>query len=89
MLIDLVKIQSDKFDEMALKIEANPEHYLDFDSVADFYKAKWLDEFPKGTTWIASGLDDGAEEFYAKMIYKKKTVTIHIKTGQIHVKCCL
>ena len=35
-------------------------------------KATWLDEFPQGTTWSATGLDDGAEHFYAIIEYAAK-----------------
>lgn len=50
-----------------MDILAYHERYLQFDSIADFYQAQWLDDFPKGTTWCATGLDDGAEHFYAKI----------------------
>ena len=67
MIIDLREQQLLKFEQIAQKIMAQPETYLNFDSVADFYQATWLDDFPKGTTWCATGLDDGAEHFYAKI----------------------
>ena len=51
MLIDFVQHQFTQFDEMAARIQATPEKYINFDSVSDFYKAKWLNDFPKGTTW--------------------------------------
>lgn len=71
MLIDFVQHQLIQFDEMAARIQAAPEKYINFDSVSDFYKAKWLNDFPKGTTWSATGLDDGAEQFYAIIEYKR------------------
>lgn len=66
-LIDFKQAQLKQFDLLALDILAYPERYLQFDSIADFYQAQWLDDFPKGTTWYATGLDDGAEHFYAKI----------------------
>ena len=63
MLIDLIAMQKQKFQQLAEKIIAKPEQYLNFDSVSDFYKAAWLNEFPNGTTWTVTGLDDGADEF--------------------------
>lgn len=61
MLIDFTQYQLRRFDELAARIQAEPEKYLNFDSVSDFYKATWLQDFPQGTTWTATGLDDGAE----------------------------
>ncbi len=43
---------------------------LTLDCVADFYAATWLNDFPQGTTWHASGLDDGAEQFYAVIEFR-------------------
>ena len=63
MLIDFRQAQLGLFIELAWKIQAQPQQYLQFDSVSDFYKATWLNNFPKGTTWYTSGLDDGADEF--------------------------
>ena len=60
--------------------------YIDFDSVSDFYKAHWLSKFPQGTTWSASGLDDGAEYFYALITYKNHYIKINVNE-QIEV-CC-
>ena len=69
MLLSLEAFKQQKFDQVAAKIMADPESYLAFDSVSDFYKAEWLDEFPQGATWSATGLDDGAEQFYAVIEY--------------------
>ncbi|WP_336937387.1 hypothetical protein [Acinetobacter modestus] len=69
MLLSLEAFKQQKFDQLAAKIMADPESYLAFDSVSDFYKAEWLDEFPQGTIWSATGLDDGAEQFYAVIEY--------------------
>ena len=69
MLLSLEAFKQQKFDQLAAKIMADPESYLAFDSVSDFYKAEWLDEFPQGTAWSATGLDDGAEQFYAVIEY--------------------
>lgn len=75
MLIDFNQSQLDQFDAMAAKIQASPEHYIDFDSVSDFYKALWLNDFPTGTTWTVTGLDDGAEQFHAIIQYKTHFLT--------------
>ena len=69
MLLSLEAFKQQKFDQVTAKIMADPESYLAFDSVSDFYKAEWLDEFPQGTTCSATGLDDGAEQFYAVIEY--------------------
>ena len=66
-LIDFKQVLLKQFDLLAWDIWAYPECYLQFDSIADFYQAQWLNDFPKGTTWYATGLDDGAEHFYAKI----------------------
>ena len=70
MIINFTAYQLQKFEDIAKKIKQFPEQYLNFDSVSDFYKAAWLEEFPQGTTWIATGLDNGAEDFYALIEYK-------------------
>ena len=66
-LIDFKQVLLKQFDLLALDILAYPECYLQFDTIADFYQVQWLDDFPKVTTWCATGLDDGAEHFYAKI----------------------
>lgn len=85
MLISFDAFKQQKFDQMATKIMADPETYLCFDSVSDFYKATWLDEFPQGTTWSATGLDDGAEQFYAVIEYGHHYLSIS-RTTSIAVK---
>lgn len=70
MIIDLQEQQLLKFEQVAQQLMAAPERYLNFDSVADFYQAPWLDAFPKGTTYFASGLDDGAEHFDARIEFR-------------------
>lgn len=70
MLIDLIAMQKQKFQQLADKIKAQPECYLNFDSLADFYHAAWLNYFPKGTTWTVTGLDDGADEFDIRIEYR-------------------
>ncbi|WP_445115193.1 hypothetical protein [Acinetobacter sp. WZC-1] len=77
MLMHLVEYQRQKFDEMAAKIVMRPEDYLNFDSVSDFYKAEWLAEFPQGTHWSVTGLDDGAAEFYVLIEYQHHYLKIH------------
>lgn len=84
MLIDFVTIQLQKFDAVAKKIIATPEDYLQFESVSDFYKSSWLNDFPQGTTWMATGLDNGAEEFCARIEYRDHYLQIEI-TEQIKV----
>ena len=76
MLIDFRQAQLDRFLEVAEKIQALPQQYLQFDSVSDFYKAAWLDDFPKGTIWYTSGLDDGADEFEAVICYAEAKLII-------------
>ena len=70
MLIDFKQAKLQQFDALARKIAHSPQDYLQFDSVADFYQAEWLLQFPPGTTWTATGLDDGATEFYALIEYQ-------------------
>ena len=86
MLIDFIQSQLTQFDEMAARIQAAPEKYINFDSVSDFYKAKWLDDFPKGTTWSATGLDDGAEEFDAVIEYRDHYIRISC-VNSIEISC--
>lgn len=86
MLIDFIQYQQQQFDEVASRIMADPEQYIDFDSVSDFYKAKWLDDFPKGTTWSATGLDDGAEEFDAVIEYRDHYIRICC-VNSIEISC--
>lgn len=70
MLIDFIFIQKKKFQILAEKIQAQPERFIDFDSVSDFYKARWLNDFPTGTTWTVTGLDNGADEFDILIEYR-------------------
>ena len=86
MIIDFVQIQKQKFEELVEKIMAQPEQYLDFDSVSDFYKAPWLDHFPQGTRWSTSGLDDGAEEFCIQIKYRELVFNIEIQSTSIGLK---
>lgn len=76
MILDFDQYKKDQFYAVALKLQTHPELYLNFDSVADFYQADFLTEFPKGTVWTATGLDDGAEQFYAKIEFKQCSVSI-------------
>ena len=77
-MIDFIAAQLAKFDALAEKIQTHPEYYLAFDSVSDFYKAEWLEEFPKGTTWMCTGLDDGAEDFDAVILFRNRTLNITV-----------
>ena len=78
MLIDFNAVQLQKFDVLAQRILDHPEDYVHFDSIADFYNAAWLDDFPKGTAWTCTGLDDGAEQFYAVIRYKNRRLSIDV-----------
>ena len=90
MLLNLDAFKQQRFDQIAAKIMDNPDIYLDFDSVSDFYKAPWLDEFPLGTTWSVTGLDDGAEQFYAVIeygdhyLYISRAEHLTVKLGRRH-----
>ncbi len=70
MLIDFTQAQLHKFDKLAGRIQAEPEKYINFDSVSDFYKAAWLQDFPQGTIWAVTGLDDGAVQFDVIIEYR-------------------
>ena len=85
MILDFDQYKKDQFYAVALKVQSNPDHYLNFDSVADFYQADFLAEFPQGTLWTATGLDDGAEEFYAKIEFKNCSMTIS-KTNTVSIE---
>lgn len=80
MIIDFKRLQLEKFDDLAQKIVENPERYIQFDSVSDFYKAKWLADFPVGTQWFCSGLDDGAEFFDIVIQYQTHQLNISLTT---------
>ncbi|CAM9161297.1 MULTISPECIES: hypothetical protein [Acinetobacter] len=87
MIIDFQQAQLQKFMALAMKIEAQPELYVQFDSVSDFYKADWLQDFPNGTTWYVSGLDDGADEFHVVIDYA--TAQLQISCGQTQLSAKL
>ncbi|EXH88079.1 hypothetical protein [Acinetobacter baumannii] len=79
MLLSLDAYKQQQFDQIAAKIMAEPAKYIDFNSVADFYNAAWLKDFPQGTQASATGLDDGAEEFYAIVQFKQQYLKFDIK----------
>jgi len=79
MLLSLDVYKQQQFDRIAAKIMAEPKQYCEFSSVSDFYSAVWLKEFPKGITVSATGLDDGAEEFYAVVQFKEQCLKFDIK----------
>ncbi|MFY5897937.1 hypothetical protein [Acinetobacter pittii] len=79
MLLSLDAYKQQQFDQIAAKIMAEPAKYIDFNSVADFYNAAWLKDFPQGTQVSATGLDDGAEEFYAVIQFKQQYLRFDIK----------
>ncbi|HQV25798.1 MAG TPA: hypothetical protein PLR79_06795 [Acinetobacter sp.] len=76
MVVNLMAYKQEQFDQIAAKILADPDSYLKFDTVSDFYKAPWLEQFPQGTNWSATGLDDGAEQFYAVIEYEQHILSI-------------
>ena len=86
MLIDFVQHQCQQFAELAAHIQAQPAAYIQFDSVSDFYKAEWLNDFPTGMTWAASGLDDGAAHFYTIIEYRNHYLSISC-LQQVEI-CC-
>ena len=79
-ILDFNRHQLAKFDALATKIQTEPERYLDFESVSDVYKAKWLDDFPHGTTCSCTGLDDGADEFDVRIQYRNRVLKIAVAT---------
>ncbi|MFW2740942.1 hypothetical protein ACN6QN_07130, partial [Acinetobacter baumannii] len=79
MLLSLDAYKQQQFDQMAAKIMAKPKEYCEFNSVSDFYNAAWLKKFPQGSQISATGLDDGAEEFYAIIQFKEQYLKFDIK----------
>ncbi|MDE4040609.1 hypothetical protein [Acinetobacter pittii] len=79
MLLSLEVYKQQQFDQMAAKIMAEPKQYCEFNSVSDFYNAAWLNGFPQGTQVSATGLDDGAVEFYAVVQFKQQYLKFDIK----------
>ncbi|OCY47991.1 hypothetical protein [Acinetobacter pittii] len=79
MLLSLEVYKQQQFDQIAAKIMAKPKEYCEFNSVSDFYNAAWLNGFPHGSQISATGLDDGAEEFYAIIQFKEQYVKFDIK----------
>lgn len=79
MLLSLDGYKQQQFDQISAKIMAEPEKYCEFNSVSDFYNAEWLKDFPQGTQVSATGLDDGAEEFYAVVQFKQQYLKFDIK----------
>ncbi len=79
MLLSLEVYKQQQFDQMATKIMAKPKEYCEFNSVSDFYNAEWLNGFPHGSQISATGLDDGAEEFYAIIQFKEQYLKFDIK----------
>ncbi|KQE17239.1 hypothetical protein RFK95_08940 [Acinetobacter pittii] len=79
MLLSLEVYKQQQFDLIAAKIMAKPKQYCEFNSVSDFYNAAWLKKFPQGSQISATGLDDGAEEFYAVIQFKQQYLKFDIK----------
>ena len=78
MLIDFYEKPTQQFLQVCERLLGMPD--LGLDSVADFYAATWLADFPQGTTWHATGLDDGAEEFYAVIEYRAYRLVFNVAT---------
>ena len=76
MLIDFQLEQQKRFDAAAQRLLQQAQRDLQFDSMADFYRASWLTEFPQGTQWAVSGLDDGAEQYCIRIAYKTQYLLI-------------
>ena len=68
MLIDFYAKQITQFLHVAERLINTQD--LALDSVADFYAVPWLLDFPHGSTWHVTGLDDGAEQFYAVVEFR-------------------
>lgn len=85
MLIDFQYEQQKKFDALALDILQRPKHFLNFDCISDFYQAPWLQQFPTGTQWSATGLDDGAEEYCICIEYKAQSMFIDYAAQHLSV----
>ncbi|MEO9301888.1 hypothetical protein ABI223_09000 [Acinetobacter pittii] len=79
MLLSLDVYKQQQFDQIAAKIMAKPKQYCEFNSVSDSYNAAWLNGFPHGSQISATGLDDGAEEFYAIIQFKEQYLKFDIK----------
>lgn len=79
MLLSLDAYKQQQFDQIAAKIMAEPKQYCEFSSVSDFYNVAWLKDFPQDSQISATGLDDGAEEFYAVVQFKQQYLKFDIK----------
>lgn len=78
MQIDFKQTQLAQFDAVIARLRQNPEQYLDFSSVADFYQATWLKELPSCVEWAVTGLDDGAEYFDIRLACFSSVIYIQI-----------
>lgn len=85
MIIDFTVAQCQRFHAIAQRIKEAPDIYLNFEDIADFYQAKFLDEFPQGTSITVLGLDDGAEYFDVVICYQHCFIKIS-KTE--HIRIC-
>lgn len=85
MLLSLDFYKQQQFDQIAAKIMAEPAKYCEFNSVSDFYNAVWLKDFPQGSQISATGLDDGAEEFYAVVQFKLQYLKFDIKEHHLTI----
>lgn len=79
MILNLIIYKQQQFDRIAAKIMAEPKYYCEFSSVSDFYNAAWLKDFPQDSQISVTGLDDGAEEFYAVVQFKQQYLKFDIK----------
>lgn len=88
MIINFHQAQLQKFMALASKMVAQPEQYVQFESVSDFYKADWWAEFPGATECYVSGLDDGADEFQAVIYYGQVQLQISCGATGVSAKLC-
>lgn len=75
MVIDF-KVQ--RFLKLIEDIQKYPYSYLNFDSVADFYQADWVQNLPENAIYYCTGLDDGAEDFHIVIEYEQHYLSISI-----------
>lgn len=85
MLIDFWQVQQKKFEQIIAQVQADPQQYLDFESVADVYQAQWIKNLPACCQWYVSGLDDGGADFVVSICCGDQKVLLE-PYSQIHGK---
>ena len=75
---EIIDFQEQKFLKMVEQICAHPYLYLNFDTVADFYQAEWVQSLPETYQYCCIGLDDGAEYFSISIQFKQHRLLAHI-----------